>query len=70
MISDSKMVTKKERNQMNDFSVYYNAEGKVMIVLDDQGLELSRSEAEQLFVDLGHVLQDMDSVAKAYEQPE
>ena len=55
---------------MNDFSVYYNAEGKVMIVLDDQGLELSRPEAEQLFVDLGHVLQDMDSVAKAYEQPE
>ena len=48
MISDSKMVTKKERNQMNDFSVYYNAEGNVMIVLDDQGLELSRSEAEQL----------------------
>lgn len=35
-------------------------EDKVMIILDGQGLELSRAEAEQLFVDLGHALQDMD----------
>ena len=45
---------------MNDFTVYYNAEGMVLIELDNMGLELTRAEAEQLFVDLGHVLQDMD----------
>ena len=33
---------------------------KVMIVLGEAGVELSRKEAEQLFVDLGHALQDMD----------
>lgn len=33
---------------------------KIMIVLDEQGLEMSREEAEKLFVDLGHALQDMD----------
>ena len=45
---------------MNDFTVYYNAEGMVLIELDYNGLELTRAEAEQLFVDLGHVLQAMD----------
>ena len=45
---------------MNYLNVYYNAEGKVLIELEGMGLELERSEAEQLFVDLGHVLQDMD----------
>ena len=33
---------------------------KFMIVLGLQGVELSRAEAEQLFVDLGHALQDQD----------
>ena len=33
---------------------------KVLIVLGEAGVELSRAEAEQLFVDLGHTLQDMD----------
>ena len=45
---------------MNYLTVYYNAEGKVLIELEGMGLELERPEAEQLFVDLGHVLQDMD----------
>ena len=45
---------------MNYLTVYYNAEGKVLIELEGMGLELERLEAEQLFVDLGHVLQDMD----------
>ena len=35
-------------------------EDKFMIVLGLQGVELSRAEAEQLFVDLGHALQDQD----------
>ena len=34
---------------------------KLLIVLGEQGVELSREEAEQLFVDLGHALQDMDT---------
>ena len=46
---------------MNYLTVYYNAEGKVLIELEGMGLELERPEAEQLFVDLGHVLQDMDT---------
>ena len=40
--------------------VYYNSEGYVLIELLGAALELSRAEAEQLFVDLGHTLQDMD----------
>ena len=50
----------KDIQEMNDFTVYYNAEGMVLIELDYNGLELTRGEAEQLFVDLGHVLQAMD----------
>tara|TARA_B110000285_G_scaffold80078_1_gene92439 strand:+ start:929 stop:1111 length:183 start_codon:yes stop_codon:yes gene_type:complete len=32
----------------------------ILIVLGDNAIELSRSEAEVIFVQLGHVLQDMD----------
>ena len=32
----------------------------ILIVLGDNAIELSRSEAERIFVQLGHVLQDMD----------
>ena len=39
--------------------VVYNKD-KVMITLGEAGVELTRAEAEQLFVDLGHSLQDMD----------
>ncbi len=42
------------------FKVYYNIEGMVLIEFEGQALELTRAEAEQIFVDLGHVLQDMD----------
>ena len=45
---------------MDHIQVYYNAEGKVLLELGDFGLELERHEAEALFVDLGHCLQDMD----------
>ena len=45
---------------MGDITVYYNAAGDVLIEFAGQALELSREEAEQLFVDLGFVLQDMD----------
>ena len=31
-----------------------------IITLGDHGVELTRKEAEQLFVDLGHALQDQD----------
>ena len=32
----------------------------VLLELDSAGLELTREEAEELFVRLGHALQDMD----------
>ena len=40
--------------------VYYDAMRNVLIEFDGQALELTRDEAEQLFVDLGFCLQDMD----------
>ncbi len=32
----------------------------ILIVLGDHAVELNRKEAERIFVQLGHVLQDMD----------
>ena len=32
----------------------------ILIVLGDHAVELNRQEAEKIFVQLGHVLQDMD----------
>ena len=40
--------------------VYYDARGMVLLELGGHGLELTRTEAEALFVSIGHVLQDMD----------
>ena len=42
--------------------VVYNSTNEVLIMLGDAGVNLSRAEAEQLFVDLGHALQDMDAL--------
>lgn len=52
---------------MDDITVYYNAEGSVLIEFAGKGLELTRGEAEQLFVDLGFVLQDMDVTSEGTE---
>lgn len=43
-----------------NIQVVWNSEGNIMLVLDGSALVVSRGEAEQLFVDLGHCLQDMD----------
>ena len=40
--------------------VYWEADGTIYLEVDDQRLAMSRQEAEQLFLDLGHTLQDMD----------
>lgn len=40
--------------------VVFDSIGGIMIMLGDHGVELTRAEAEQLFVDLGHALQDQD----------
>ena len=48
---------------MDTIQVVYNSAGEVLIVLGEQGVSLSRDEAEALFVDLGHTLQDMDLMA-------
>ena len=44
--------------------VYYNNHQEVLIELEGLALELTREEAEQLFVDLGFILQDMDVMAQ------
>ena len=44
--------------------VVFNSMGGIMITLGDHGVELTRAEAEQLFVDLGHALQDQDMMMK------
>ena len=53
-----------------EIQVYYNSEGAVLIELDGSALELSRGEAEQLFVDLGHILQDMDVMEGKFPEEE
>lgn len=40
--------------------VIYNSDNTLMVVLGDAGVELTRAEAEQLFLDLGHALQELD----------
>ena len=53
---------------VDSIQVVYNSEGNVMLTLDGAGLVISREEAEALFVDLGHCLQDMDMMDKAGEE--
>ena len=43
-----------------NIKVVFDSIGGIMITLGDHGVELTRAEAEQLFVDLGHALQDQD----------
>ena len=45
---------------MDSVNVYYDSRGMILLELDGAGLELTREEAEELFVRLGHTLQDMD----------
>ena len=47
--------------------VWWTAEGKVVLELMGRAIIMSRAEAETLFVDLGHVLQDMDAFNKEEE---
>jgi len=46
----------------NGFNIYWTAEGEVVIEIADKSLVLTRQEAEDIFVDMGHVLHDMDVV--------
>ena len=43
-----------------ELGVYYTSEGHVIIDMSGQQMVMTRYEAECLFVDLGHVIQDMD----------
>ena len=47
--------------------VFYDARGMVMIELGGHGLEMTREEAEALFVSIGHALQDMDMANQEVE---
>lgn len=47
-----------------NIKVVFDSMGGIMIALGDHGVELTRAEAEQLFVDLGHALQDQDMMMK------
>ena len=49
---------------MSDLTVFYDSTGNVLIEFAGAALELTREEAEHLFVDLGHVLQDLDIVTQ------
>ncbi len=40
--------------------VVIDSTGSILVVLGDKGVALTREEAEQLFVDLGHALKDQD----------
>ena len=53
---------------VSDIQVYYNASGNVLIELDGAALEISREEAEVLFLDLGYCLKDMDYRDQETEQ--
>ena len=52
---------------MSEMTVYYDSNGNVLIEFAGAALELTREEAEQLFVDLGFVLQDMDVISEEKE---
>lgn len=43
---------------------WYEADGTVVLSVDGKELHMSRVEAEDLFVMLGHTLQDMDVSVK------
>ena len=48
----------------DSIQVIYNSMGGILIKLGDHAVALDREEAEQLFVDLGHALQDQDMKVK------
>ena len=50
--------------------IWWTAEGKVVLELMGRAIIMSRAEAETLFVDLGHTLQDMDAFNKEEEKNE
>ena len=64
-----------EENETMELLVYWTAEGKVVLEAGENALVMHRAEAEALFVDLGHTLQDMDidkynkESANGQEQP-
>ena len=51
----------------DNITVFYT-EDTIMLQLGEQGLELTRAEAEQLFVDLGNAIKAMDSYPKAFKE--
>ena len=53
---------------MSGIQVYYDSTKSILIELDGAALELTREEAEQLFVDIGFVLQDMDLLDQVEEE--
>ena len=48
--------------------IWWTAEGKVVLELMGRAIIMSRAEAETLFVDMGHVLQDMDRSNEEVEE--
>ena len=58
------MESPKENLEEETIKIIYNSGGGIVIKLGEYGVALTRAEAEQLFVDLGHALQDQDAMAK------
>ena len=46
----------------DSIQIIYNSMGGILLKLGDHAVALEREEAEQLFVDLGHALQDQDKL--------
>lgn len=53
-------ISNKEDILMDSINVYWEADGTVVVELEGSAIAMTREEAEVLFVDLGHTLQDMD----------
>lgn len=52
---------------MDNQNIFWTASGEVVIEIAERALILSRTEAENLFTDLGHTLHDMDISTKEEE---
>ena len=52
---------------MDHIQVVYDTK-KIMLTLGEHGLELTREEAEALFIDLGYALQDQDQLMRNVEE--
>lgn len=49
-----------KENEMSEIGIYWNGEGNIILECEGNQLIMTRTEAEILFVDIGHILQELD----------